>query len=184
MESGLRIEGGYRVVNGNWTKEPSAVTTVNFVNCLEEVPGGTGFNVGHHIGVKCNFVNDFALQDLVLNIPSVTGTTENRGRSVYGIYLNGSSNYEITRVRVTVGNASAGADGAPGTPGAQGARGQDGGNARNNDCGGSWGNGGAGGNNPTINGAPGGNGGTGQCGGAGGGGVAGTSSGGVSGGAA
>ncbi len=120
LKSGIIIEGGYDTLT--WAKTNTTPTIIRFTNqSLESINA----DVEHLVGFKSNGLNNWTLQDLEIRVDNVTGQTPSgRGRSVYGVWINNSSNYSFVRTRVLAGNASPGADGAPGLPGHVGVNGQ------------------------------------------------------------
>ena len=74
-------------------------------------------NVGHNLGFRAVGINNWSLQDITINVAAATGTTDNRGQSVYGVYIRNCNNYNITRCTVFSGPASAGDNGNGATPG-------------------------------------------------------------------
>ncbi len=115
----VKIEGGYRIDgNGNWQKRSDAITSLS-MSGNEVVALGPPFNVnvGHNLGFRAVGVNNWSLQDMTINVSAASGTTDNRGQSVYGVYVRNCNNYNITRCTVFSGPASAGANGVGATPG-------------------------------------------------------------------
>lgn len=105
LTSDITIEGGFEATQ--WEKSNTYETIIQRSALNME----TGPN--RLIGLKAVNASAFRLQDLTITVADATGN----GVSVYGIYLSGCSNYNITRCRITAGNGS---DGTPGTPGAAG----------------------------------------------------------------
>ena len=162
----VHIDGGYSVAGAIWTKSSAITTTITFSG--EETVG----NVRHRIGLKADGVANWALHDLTIITTNISNQDpQNRGSSNYALWLNGASNYTISRCNITSGNAANGVAGVNGNPGAQGGSGSQGGTGgcgagnSNGGVGGSGGSGGAGGS-----GGPGANGTNGSGGGFGGGG--------------
>lgn len=111
----VTIEGGFDA--STWVKSTVSQSIIdrdasNFL--------ATPFNA--LLGLFGNSISNFRLQDLTINVANAPGNQI----SVYGIYLSGCSNYNITRCIVTTGAGSAGLDGTPGTVGAIGANGSNG----------------------------------------------------------
>lgn len=157
MFDNLVIEGGYVLSGSNWIKSSSttapAATSITFTG-QEDANASSG----HKAGIKADGVSGWTLQDINITTNAATGQTSGgRGRSNYGVWINNSSNYTITRCNITAGNASSGSSG---TAGANGNTGQTGSNGVAGDidsqC--SGGHGGKGGNGATngSNGGPGG----------------------------
>lgn len=113
IPSGVTIEGGF---DTDWKKSNGNATTI-FRDNTNPIPG-----ISALIGVNCVGVNNFRLQDLTIRVANAVGN----GTSTYGVYLSGSSNYEMVRCRVIAGNGGNGSNGAPGTNGMNGAAGTDG----------------------------------------------------------
>ena len=115
----LHIEGAYTVAGSVWTKSTTQFTTIT-LSGFEDIPGG----VDHRIGFRANNVIDWGLHDLVIITTDITGLDDNRkGRSNYAIWINGCSNYEISRCDIRNGNASTGDTGDIGAIGANGQNG-------------------------------------------------------------
>lgn len=113
VPSNITIEGGF---DANWHKSNGNTTTI-FRDNTNPIPG-----VGALIGVNCVNKSNFRLQDLTIRVANAVG----EGTSTYGVYLSGSSNYEMVRCRVIAGNGGNGNNGDPGTNGMNGAAGTDG----------------------------------------------------------
>ncbi len=115
IPSNVTIEGGFN--STTWIK---STVSQSIIDRDATNPLPTPFNA--LVGLAGNAASNFRLQDLTINIASATGNQI----SVYGIYLSGCSNYNITRCKVTTGAGSAGLAGVPGTVGAIGANGANG----------------------------------------------------------
>ena len=111
LASGMTIEGGFE--STQWEKSNTYQTLIRRSALNIE----TGPN--RLIALKATNASAFRLQDLSLTVDNATGN----GVSVYGIYLSGCSNYNITRCRITTGNGSDGLPGTAGTAGTNGANG-------------------------------------------------------------
>ncbi|MFN8322816.1 MAG: gliding motility-associated C-terminal domain-containing protein [Chitinophagales bacterium] len=165
LQNDLVIEGGYKV-NGNiWTKNNSDSTTI-IASGVEVV----STDIAHRVGFVSNGVSNWRLQDLVLLTTNTSSiTTGGRGYSNYGVLaINGSSNFEIVRTKIYVGDAAKGQNGSTpsGSGGAGGGgSGGSGGGGSNTRCngGGSSGTGGSNGNGGALAGGPGGGCGGGGC---------------------
>lgn len=119
---GIHIEGGFIISGGVYVKSSAAVTTIT-LSGQETVSGVT-----HRMGFKANAVNNWSLQDLVINTTNIAGfDPSGRGCSNYGVWINNCSGYSISRCNITSGNASAGSGGAVGANGSGGSNGSIGG---------------------------------------------------------
>lgn len=114
LTTNVKIEGGYRVnAQGDWVKRTDAITTLSMSGFeVANVGAPYNINVGHNIGFKAVGVNNWSLQDLTINVNGASGTTDNRGNSVYGVYIRNCSGYRISRCVVFSGAASQGSNGA------------------------------------------------------------------------
>jgi len=112
LPSGVTVEGGYQVSGNDWVLSTNAPTNINITPPLETASVG-GVTVGHHIGIEAVNAQNFVLRNLTVQVKmnGATGQTGDRGHSIYGIYLNGSSGFEITMVKVFTGSGSKGVDG-------------------------------------------------------------------------
>ncbi|MCX7650348.1 MAG: T9SS type A sorting domain-containing protein [Flavobacteriales bacterium] len=141
------IEGGYVNSSGNWNKTNSSATNITFTSAAPMV--SINNDVQHNVGIIGFNVSGWRLQDLNITVNGPSGTTPSgRGRSVYGIWLENCSNYQMARCNVVSGNASQGGNGIVGGAGNGGAGGSGAGGGGNGD--GGCGNPGGG-----ANGAPG-----------------------------
>lgn len=141
IPSGITIDGGYEDVGTDWRKN-SALTTRWDISPPDEA-GGT--NVRHKIGVEAISKSNFTIKDVTIDVLGVSGQINGFGKSVYGIYINSCSNYNLIRVHTETGNASSGANGSNGSNGGNGSSGTNG-QAGNNDVENDFGYGGYGGN--------------------------------------
>ena len=119
------IDGGWEIVslaNGDWRKNSSLATTVNVNAALEN---NATLSIGYHRGVVATTSN-WIIQDLTINVNNgayqPTGTSYSKGKSIYGIYLNGATGFQILRTTVNTGNGTVGSNGTTpaGTGGAGG----------------------------------------------------------------
>ncbi len=143
--SNVKIDGGYRIdANNIWVKRSDAATTLNVGSFQTNTVSGV--TVGHTIGIKATGVNDWTLQDLTINVSSTSGTTSNRGHSVYGVHVENCNNYTINRCVINTGNGTNGTNGvtAVGTGTAGGGGSGGGGSGQSSGCGGGSGSGGNG----------------------------------------
>lgn len=137
------IEGGYEVdPSGDWRKVSNTKSKIHINSALETAAydGASGTTVGHFIGVELINRSNILFEDLEffikagtnngINSGTATGTTGNRGNSVYGMYVRFSTT-SLVRVNVTVGPASAGANG---TNGANATAGENGNAGASGDC--------------------------------------------------
>ncbi len=111
MASNHTIEGGFDA--NTWIKSNTYETIIqrssqNVESAPERLTAFRGINI-----------SGFRLQDLTIQVVNAPGN----GVSVYGLYLNGCSNYNVARCKISTGNASAGAAGITGAPGDNGAPG-------------------------------------------------------------
>ncbi|WP_430404117.1 gliding motility-associated C-terminal domain-containing protein [Fluviicola sp.] len=128
------VDGDWEVVSGIGRKNSSLVTVININSALETAPydGVAGTTVGYHIGIEAIGVNNFQILDITFHVKdggsagTVSGTTGNRGNSVYGYYFRNASGWNLVRTVMNTGNASAGANGVDGTAGSPGALGSSG----------------------------------------------------------
>ena len=74
------------------------------------------------VGIEALSKQHFRLQDLSIEIQS----TNSNGASIYGAYLDGCSNYSLSRVHIITGDAGNGISGTSGTDGINGQDGVDG----------------------------------------------------------
>jgi len=148
IPDGVTIEGGFDPVT--WIK-----TNANTSNISRNTLNPDLVNLAL-VGLEGTGISGFRLQDITVTVAGALGNQI----SVYGIYLNTCSNYNITRCQVNVGAGSPGVNGnlgvngttggngsagnpgncnnestIPGGPGGAGAGGNDGGNGGN---GGRW----------------------------------------------
>ncbi len=122
IPGGVTVEGGYTVSGTDWIKGTNSNTVVT-INPVLETSTVSGVVVGYYIGLQPSG-NNFTLKDLTVNVlpGGAVGTTSNRGRSVYGMYVTGQTGFVLSRCVITTGAGSAGANGATvaGTGGAGG----------------------------------------------------------------
>ena len=106
VPANIIIDGGYD--GTTWIKSTNTATTLTITPLLE-----ANASEGHYTGIILNG-NDITLQDLTINVltAGVSGTTANRGRSIYGVYSNGRTGFLLSRCIINTGAASAGANGA------------------------------------------------------------------------
>lgn len=148
MPNNATLEGGFDPAN-NWQKINTQQTIINRTAANPQT------NPDRLVAVSCVNVTGFTVQDVTI----ITANAIGNGVTTYGIYLNGCSNYNISRCNVTAGNGSNGTLGIPGLPGVNGANG---GNGQNGDeDGGCCTGGGAGATGSYVGSSGGGNGGNG-----------------------
>jgi hypothetical protein len=157
----LSIDGDWQIIGGNAVKNTSLTTTININSLLETsaFDGLSGTMVGYYIGIEAIGKNNFKINDLVINVKNggnsglASGTTGNRGNSVYGLYFRNSNGWTLESTIVNTGEGSKGSDGTNGADGVTGLAGEQGGIGHcNEDClngstqrfGGKGGNGGGG----------------------------------------
>ncbi|MBL4577189.1 MAG: PKD domain-containing protein, partial [Flavobacteriales bacterium] len=153
MIGGITLEGGFNA--STWVK--SNVTPTIF----QRDTANTQSNPSRLVAFSCVGISNFRILDITITMDDAVGN----GVSTYGIYLDGCSNFTLSRCIINLGNASDGFLGATGNPGMGGAQGTDGeSGSEQGDCcklpgiGGSGsfggsnpgGNGGAGANRPTF----------------------------------
>ena len=157
------IDGDWEVVAGIGRKNSNLVTTINVNANLETAAydGAVGATVGYYIGVEAIGRSNLRIEDISFNVKNggaagtATGTTGNRGNSVYGFYFRNCPNYFLERCVMNAGAASQGTLGVAGANGANGAAGTNGTDgACNDDC--SVNNSGRGGNGGGVGGGTGG----------------------------
>ena len=112
IPSDVTIEGGFDP--STWVKSNATPTIID----------RTGVNIlpapaNALIGLAAINASGFRLQDLTINVADAPSP----GISVYGIYLNASSDYNIVRCEVTTGAGGIGLAGTPGTAGVVGPNG-------------------------------------------------------------
>ena len=116
LQDNLVIEGSWVNNTGIWTKASNSNTNLNFSGEETLSP-----SVTHKVGFKGENVSNWSVQDLNLTTTNNAGTaTDGRGKSNYGFLLNDCSDYNISRVNITTGTASAGSSGVNGVPGVNG----------------------------------------------------------------
>ncbi len=111
MISDVTVEGGFDPVT--WIKTNLVPSVIYRDNAnMQTLPNRL-------VAVECTGISNFRLQDLTINVAGGLGD----GVSVYGVHLDGCSNYSITRCIITTGNATDGLQGGPGIGGISGANG-------------------------------------------------------------
>ena len=136
LVSNVTLEGGFDPVT--WIKSNATPTVIQKDN-TNVIPAPANALVA----LAGLTISNFRLQDLTITVANATTPVT----SVYGVYLNGCSNYNIVRCSVTSGAATPGAAGAPGAIGAPGSPGNPGTNGTTEPGPDAGGAGGAGGNN-------------------------------------
>ena len=148
MISGITMDGGFDPAN-NW-KKTNSLHTVIYRDSLnvDTVPNRI-------VAVECFNISNFSIHDITIIVNDVAGNSV----STYGVHIFKGSNYDISRLTITAGNATNGYGGVPGANGVNGANGSLGqpGDENGSCCTG----GGAGGSGSYPGSAAGGNGGTG-----------------------
>ena len=113
MPSDVQLIGGF---NADWVKDNSSITTIyRDANNIQVGPNRL-------VGVQCIGQSNFRLQDITVQV----ATGQGQGTSVYGIYLNNCSDYQLVRCKVIAGNGGHGSGGTPGGIGPNGANGEPG----------------------------------------------------------
>ncbi|TAL58358.1 MAG: hypothetical protein EPN85_11785, partial [Bacteroidetes bacterium] len=118
IPNNVTIEGGFNAAT--WEKS-NGIPSILFRDNQNLLVANNAL-----IGIEGLNATGFRLQDLTINVMNVPGNSN----SVYGIYLQGCSNYNITRCEVTTGSGAPGlpgSNGVAGTPGGNGSPGQPGG---------------------------------------------------------
>lgn len=143
LPSNVIIDGGFDA--STWIKSNSTPSIIS-KDASNVVP--TPANA--LVGISCINISNFELHDLTIQVASANTPQT----SVYGIYLNGCSNYKIVRCHVSTGDGGKGIDGTTGTvgnDGGNGGNGLNGGPEHSTITGGTGGVGGnAGGNGATV----------------------------------
>ncbi len=119
IPSNVTIEGGFNSVT--WAKSNGTPSII-----FRDANNPAGPPANGLFGLVGVSVSGFRLQDLTITTANAPGN----GITVYGIYLDGCSNYNITRCEVSTGTGSAGLTGTignAGTPGGIGGPGTAGG---------------------------------------------------------
>ena len=115
IPSGVTIEGGFNAAT--WEKSNGTPSIIN-----RDVNNVLGPPFNALVGLVGNAASNFRLQDLTITVANAPGNQI----SVYGIYLSGCSNYNITRCTVNTGAGSAGLTGTMGVIGSSGGNGSPG----------------------------------------------------------
>jgi gliding motility-associated-like protein len=105
--SNVTIEGNF---NATWDKVTVASNVIiNSTPALETAIVGTE-TIGHIIGIETANNTNISLIDLTINVlnTNIGTTTMRRGNSVYGVHANATTNLNIIRTVITVGNATDG----------------------------------------------------------------------------
>ena len=143
IPAGVIIDGGYNVSGTNWIKSSAAGTTTLTIN----PPSTNNGTAGHYIGLLCS-ANNFSLRDLTINVQTggASGNYNNRGLSIYGVYLNGATGWTMSRCAINTGAGSSGAAGGTptGTGGGSSGGAGGGGGGQGDGCSNSGANGGSG----------------------------------------
>ncbi len=114
LVNGITLEGGFDP-NNNWAK------TNEFKTILFRTLNNPQLNPRRIVAVEGINLSNFRIQDIDILVDDATSL--NDGTSLYGIYLNGCSNYVISRCFVNSGAAADGANGQDGLNGSDGADG-------------------------------------------------------------
>lgn len=119
LVTNVKIDGSYRVdTAGNWVKRNDAITSLYMSGSEVTFLGAPyNLNVGHNIGFKAVGVNNWSIQDLTINVAAAVGTTDSRGNSVYGVYIDNCNNYNVSRCLIFTGSGSNGLSGDGAQPG-------------------------------------------------------------------
>jgi len=114
MIGNVTLEGGYNA--GTWVKS-NATPTI-----FHRDTSNIGTSPNRLVAFNCSGISSFRLMDITINMDNAVGN----GVSTYGVYINGCSNYTLSRCIINVGDASGGYTGTVGSTGAFGAAGTDG----------------------------------------------------------
>jgi len=131
VPSGVSIEGSYKVIGGNWIKDPTANTNINVYppfkyEWVRDVPRilAPVFHydtvmVAHIIGIKLDSVKNVMLSDFHLYVSNNSGVSlpTRDGFSVYAIYANKTNNVQIRGLEISTCNAQNGGFGLDGRNG-------------------------------------------------------------------
>lgn len=112
IPSNITIEGGFNPAG--WIKSNVSQSIIE-----RDASNILASPVNALVALAGNAVSNFRLQDITINVANAPGNQI----SVYGIYLAGCSNYNITRCTITTGSGSGGLPGTTGTAGAVGGNG-------------------------------------------------------------
>jgi len=119
LQNDVFVDGRWQNNGGVWTKSSNQNT---ILNCSGEETIGT--SVTHKVAFKASGVNNWRLQDLIINTSDNTGNApDGRGKSNYGVLIDNCANYAVNRCEITVGRASNGGNGGNGGNGATGSQG-------------------------------------------------------------
>ena len=121
------IEGGYIRTGGNWQKSSNAADVTNITFSGIEKLNAPNTNIAHLAAFKSDGKTGWAIKDINITTANVAanqfaqdGVT---GLSNYGILINNSSDYMISRCNITIGNAGNGKSGVTPAAGGGGAGG-------------------------------------------------------------
>jgi gliding motility-associated-like protein len=119
LPSGFSLEGGYNATT--WRKASNGVTR------LLRNRNNAQTNPLRLVAVEALNQTFFSIRDINIEVQDADTLINGYGASVYGLYLSGCSDYVLSRVNVTAGNATKGRPGQPVLVGRDGANGADGG---------------------------------------------------------
>ncbi len=107
MQNNVVLEGGWVNSGGIWTKS-TALADASVVNFSGQETINT--DIAHTVGIKCDNDDSWTIQDMTLNTLNASGnTTSGNGKSNMVLYItNGCDNYNISRCKITSGNATNG----------------------------------------------------------------------------
>ncbi len=110
IPAGLTIDGGYTVSGADWIKSTGSSTIITMNPTLFT---DAGTNTGHHIAFRVGG-NNVTVKDITVTVlpAGISGSTGNKGKSIYGFYLSGQTGFTMTRCSVTTTSATAGDAGA------------------------------------------------------------------------
>lgn len=115
MLDGVTLEGGFR--ESDWVKTNTNATIFHRSSDNHD-------QVNKALkGIDCQGISAFSIRDITINVDDAP----DNGVSVYGIYVNGCTQYTISRCVINTGNGSDGLPGTTGQSGMDGAAGTEGG---------------------------------------------------------
>jgi len=119
LTNNIHLEGGFDP--NTWQKSNTKVTRLYRTNQNPES------NPLRLVGINAQNIANFSLRELTIEVQSADTQETGHGCTLYGIYLNGCSDYHISRCKIITGNATDGATPTPTPIARNGANGLDGG---------------------------------------------------------